>query len=129
MKSQKKRKYYTKYSDEQEKEIYDKILNADGPNPGGSSNAKWDKSFVIDVGDGDKIRVWEVNGKLTYPHSDQRFVDNKLYRKKFAKAVKKYKPSDRKKRNEEKRMVIEKTKSADGRDFYRKNNSYYSGEL
>ena len=125
MKSQKKPKSH--YSDKQEKGFYKDILKGKGSNdwtsrdPKGSSKASWDKSFVIDVGDGDKIRVWEVDGKLTYPTGDPHFALNKLYKKKFATALKNYKKSSS--------PSIEKVKTQSGKEIYRRTGSSFSGEL
>ena len=122
-----KSKKHSDFTPEQEEKIYKKILKGEPPtdwsgkNPRGSSNANWDESFVIDVGDGDKIRVWERNGKLTYPHEDQHFANNNLYRKKFATALKNYKkPSGN---------YIEKINTQSGGSIYKKNGGSFSGTL
>ena len=123
----KKSKKDSNFTPEQEEKIYKKILKGERPTdwsggkPHGSSHANWDKSFVIDVGDGDKIRVWEKNGKLTYPQDDPNFARNTLYRKKFATALSNYKKSSS--------PSIEKIKTQSGHEIYRKNSSSFSGTI
>lgn len=127
MKSQKKPRPSIKYSSEQEKKIYGEILKGKNSsaswtdtNPRGSSKTSWDNSSIIDVGDGSKIRVWEVDGKLTYPTDDPHFAFNKLYKEKFATALKNYK---------KKSPSIEKIKTQSGKEIYRRTGSSFSGEL
>lgn len=112
------------FSPEHEKRIYNDMLEGKG-----SKNFKtgkingpgtWDESFIIDVGDGDKIRVWEKSGKLTYPTADERFGKNEFYKKKFAKALKNYKKPTR--------YDLEKLETP-GKEIYRRKGSSFTGDL